>query len=211
MRHINKREEPQSFVDWKKKFKNKYGRFPGYNDLKGQPKEELKESLFSEQGYICCYCCKRIGASDSHIEHLRPKGDTKYQKISLEYENLFASCQGYSGDGENCGHRKGNKYDENLFVSPLDECEDKFMFTIRGRIRPVDDDERASYTINLLQLDTPQLNAAREAAIWASGAMEDLTDEERTELIQVYQNRDENGNYAEFSDAIMYMLKSGQA
>ena len=212
MKTIYKNDEPQEILQWKSKFKNKNGRVPRYSDLnevENLPhKIFLKNSLISEQGHICCYCCKPIDTKNSHIEHIRPKERNEYRAISLEYENLLASCQGYHDREENCGHSKDNAFNEELFVSPLEEnCESLFEFSNRGKIKAVDGNERAGYTIELLNLDTEQLNAARTEAMWVSGAMDELTEDECRRLLDKFQSVDERGRYAGFSDAIVYQLK----
>ena len=212
MKTIYKNDEPQEILQWKSKFKNKNGRVPRYsdlNDVENLPhKILLKNSLLSEQGHICCYCCKPIDTKNSHIEHIRPQERDEYRAISLEYENLLASCQGYHDRVENCGHSKDNAFNEELFVSPLEEnCESLFEFSNRGKIKAVDGNERAGYTIELLNLDTEQLNAARTEAMWVSGAMDELTEDECQKLLDKFQSVDERGRYAGFSDAIVYQLK----
>ena len=212
MKTIYKNDEPQEILQWKSKFKNKNGRVPRYSDLnevENLPhKILLKNSLLSEQGHICCYCCKPIDTKNSHIEHIRPKEREEYRAISLEYENLLESCQGYHDREENYGHSKDNAFNEELFVSPLEEnCESLFEFSNRGKIKAVDGNERAGYTIELLNLDTEQLNAARTEAMWVSGAMDELTEDECQKLLDKFQSVDERGRYAGFSDAIVYQLK----
>lgn len=212
MKRIYKNDEPQEILQWKSKFKNKNGRVPTYSDLNEvenlSHKIFLKNSLISEQGHICCYCCKPIDTKNSHIEHIRPKERNEYRAISLEYENLLASCQGYHDREENCGHSKDNAFNEELFVSPLEEnCESLFEFSDRGKIKAADGNERAAYTIELLNLDTEQLNAARTEAMWVSGAMDELTEDECRRLLDKFQSVDERGRYAGFSDAIVYQLK----
>lgn len=212
MKRIYKNDEPQEILQWKSKFKNKNGRVPRYSDLnevENLPhKIFLKNSLISEQGHICCYCCKPIDTKNSHIEHIRPKERDEYRAISLEYENLLASCQGYHDREENCGHSKDNAFNEELFVSPLEEnCESLFEFSDRGKIKAADGNERAAYTIEILNLDTEQLNAARTEAMWVSGAMDELTEDECRRLLDKFQSVDERGRYAGFSDAIVYQLK----
>lgn len=212
MKRIYKNDEPQEILQWKSKFKNKNGRVPRYSDLnevENLPhKIFLKNSLISEQGHICCYCCKPIDTKNSHIEHIRPKERDEYRAISLEYENLLASCQGYHDREENCGHSKDNAFNEELFVSPLEEnCESLFEFSDRGKIKATDGNERAAYTIEILNLDTEQLNAARTEAMWVSGAMDELTEDECQKLLDKFQSVDERGRYSGFSDAIVYQLK----
>lgn len=210
MKYIRKSAEPLEFTEWKRKFKNRYGRKPQYNDINEdkEQKKILKESLISEQGNICCYCCKRIDRIDSHIEHFRPKGNPLYNDLSLDYDNLLASCQGYHNQEENCGHSKGNEFDEELLISPLEEdCEENFKFSSRGKIMAADGNARAQHTIDLLKLDTPVLNSAREAAMWASGAMDDITEEECLLLLEKFRSKDIHGQYAGFCDAIIYQLQ----
>ena len=208
MKHIQKREEPAEIIKWKQKFKNIHERRPKYEDIVGEEKKILKDSLLSEQGNICCYCCKRIADANSHIEHFRPKGQPAYRDLSLEYDNLHASCQGYHNREENCGHVKLNEFDEDNLISPLEEdCEKNFKFSSRGKIMPVEGNERAKYTIGLLKLDTPVLNAARNTAMWESGSMEEMTGEECVQLLAKFSSKDENGQYAGFCDVIIYQLK----
>jgi hypothetical protein len=41
-----------------------------YEDYR--PKDPLKKALLTEQGYICCYCMKRISEEKMEIEHFKP-------------------------------------------------------------------------------------------------------------------------------------------
>lgn len=56
-------------------------------------KDALKKALLEDQGFICCYCGKRIENDlNTRIEHLKPKH--KYKEHVFSYRNLLASCQG---------------------------------------------------------------------------------------------------------------------
>lgn len=58
-------------------------------------KKKLKSSLLKDQGYICCYCGKRIlDDFRTILEHLNPK--SKYKDKTYDYTNLLASCDGGS-------------------------------------------------------------------------------------------------------------------
>lgn len=48
------------------------------------------------------------------------------------------------------------------------------------------------------------LNSAREAAMWESGAMYDISKEKCLQLLDKFGRKDEHGKYAEFCDAIIY-------
>ncbi|MFN0203869.1 MAG: retron system putative HNH endonuclease [Bacteroidia bacterium] len=60
------------------------------------PKKELQLALLQEQGYICCYCGKRIDETNMRIEHFFPK--THNKPCTYNYYNLHAACKG-GGEG----------------------------------------------------------------------------------------------------------------
>ena len=92
MKHIIKCSEPQAFADWKDQANEDWQ--PDYDDLSGAPKEAVKEALMKEQGYLCCYCERRLTDDDSHIEHLRPQSDPAVDP--LDFANMLCSCQNHS-------------------------------------------------------------------------------------------------------------------
>lgn len=53
---------------------------------------ELDASLIDEQGYICCYCGKRIPQDDFVREHFEDKSHNR--ALVFRYSNLLASCEG---------------------------------------------------------------------------------------------------------------------
>ena len=65
MKTIQKKSEPQELTDWKLAKPRKW------NDLKNPLKTIVKRALRREQGYICCYCERRLLESDSHPAALR--------------------------------------------------------------------------------------------------------------------------------------------
>ncbi|MCL2424893.1 MAG: TIGR02646 family protein [Oscillospiraceae bacterium] len=67
-----------------------------YDDLKGDPKQKVRESLVKEQGGICAYCMKRIQATseDMKIEHYLPKAKKEFRDKELCYQNMLAVCYG---------------------------------------------------------------------------------------------------------------------
>lgn len=207
MIYIRKKKEPEAVENWKKKFKNMHNRLPQYDDIQNvKEKIILKEALMQEQKYVCCYCCTRLTMKKSHIEHFRPKNKEEYMHLSLDYGNLFASCQGEKQLGNNCGHAKKNQFDENLMISPLDEnCEQHFVYQIDGMIEPADpEDEAAKYTIHVLALDEKRLCRARETALWESGIFTDSEDEKHQMLVKF-----DDPNVCElppYWDAIRYFL-----
>ena len=165
-----------------------------WDDFTNPHKAELHDVLLKEQGYICCYCGRRISSShDSHIEHLKPKSKShspSYAHLVVTYSNLLASCNGYTEEQESeyeeklkqkrdtprpaqefCGHKKGEWYDDKLTVSPLIEnCAEYFTYTAAGEIRSANIDriiekKAADQTIIQLGLNNEKLIREREKVI----------------------------------------------
>lgn len=132
-----------------------------YGDLDKVPggaaaRGELRRALIEEQYHICCYCCGRVTETRAHNEHIRPRD--RYPRESMDYNNIVASCK----SDVSCGQRKGSEFDERLFVSPLEtDCESHFGYYENGEIFGLD--ERGTYTIDLLNLNSRQLRDARKA------------------------------------------------
>lgn len=159
MLKVNKGLEPNFLLKYKKKYSPKS--WADYN--KENIKSELKENiLVLEQEEYCPYCEKRIYDNDGHIEHIKPRD--LYPKEFQDYNNLLVSCDSKN----NCGKFKGNKYKE-IFINPvIDNVENYFEYNIaNGEILPKSKDEssieyvRAKYTIDILNLNTYELQEAR--------------------------------------------------
>lgn len=132
----------------------------------------VKTSLAKEQGYICCYCGRRInGKDDTQIEHFFAKGTPAYVKLQLDYEtNLLACCDGGKTDSTTGTSMDQGQYCEAvkksniLPVNPLTiECEEKFLFAEDGEVIGVGKD--AEVTIDILNLNSPVIKNLRKYAI----------------------------------------------
>lgn len=127
-------------------------------------KREVKKSLIIEQLSYCCYCEDIIDVNrpsgsgvpvvSSHIEHFKPK--SIYPNLSLDYNNLFASCQSNS----TCGHKKG---DQQINVNLLSGAGLNFSYEFSGEIIGLNSD--ASDAINKLNLNNDLLVRQRKKGI----------------------------------------------
>jgi uncharacterized protein (TIGR02646 family) len=207
VRHIRKKTEPLSIL--------KSLTVSTYKDLNDseegkKARAELRKTLSQEQGYICCYCCRKLDPNDSHIEHLRPQ--ESYDHLSLEYNNLLVSCQGKLPNQEprHCGMAKDAWFDEDLMVSPLSEdCEEFFEYSLAGEILPTKNANRArsaQETIDRLQLNIRNLRDLREAAI-IPYFEKDLPIEDVLRLIESFTVTDAQGFYEPFAPALIHLLK----
>ena len=73
MKFINKNQEPKDLENWKQQDKMFLRGNPKWNRVQTSIKDVIRNSLREEQGYICCYCERRLLENDSHIEHFKPK------------------------------------------------------------------------------------------------------------------------------------------
>lgn len=201
MKYIQKGKEPQNFSDWKATQKS-LGVNYDYKYLSNPEKGAVHISLLSEQGYICCYCCMRVEQSNSHIEHLAPQSKTD-SELSLDYTNMLGSCGRYPNWPEYCGNKKGNLA---IGVSPLQaNCEEFFNYSSIGEILPTANNKDAQKTIKVLGLNHFDLTEGRKQAF---EALEGITQEEAELLAQVCQQRNAQGQYQPFCNAVLYFLKN---
>jgi len=104
MKSIRKQREPLSLVS------HRLTQHATYANL---DKTEVRDSLLQEQGYICCYCMRRIPEKSSNpgckIEHYlcqEENGDKE-----LQYSNMLLACTGQEGLPyrlQTCDSHKGN-------------------------------------------------------------------------------------------------------
>lgn len=95
MRPISKRPEPVAFTNWKASGNADWS--PTYADLRQPLKPIVLHALQTEQGWLCCYCERRIAPDSnddsSHIEHLRAQENTD-DAAAIDFQNMLASCNG---------------------------------------------------------------------------------------------------------------------
>ncbi|NBO63970.1 MAG: TIGR02646 family protein [Acidobacteria bacterium] len=205
MKHIKKQDEPKELSDWKALANEDWQ--PSYDNLSGETKNAIKNALIAEQGAICSYCERRLTNNDSHIEHFMPQSHPAADP--LDYGNLLCSCQNQIMNGEprHCGNLKGDWFNQDLLVSPLDpDCEKRFAFTGDGEIKSLKDyDLAAAETIKKLGLDIPKLNALRANAI--EPFLDDgLSHQDMQAFVSGYLNRDTSGQFGEFWTTIGYLF-----
>jgi uncharacterized protein (TIGR02646 family) len=182
-----------------------------YNSLSNPEKAAVRISLLSEQGYICCYCCRSVEQRNSHIEHLAPQSKTDLES-SVDYTNMLASCGRDTNKPEYCwpeycGNKKG---DLAIGVSPLQaNCEEFFNYSSTGEILPTANNlahqKDAKTTIEVLGLNHYDLTQGRIQALEALQGI--MTQEEAELLAQDCQKMNAQGRYQPFCNAVLYFLK----
>jgi len=208
MKYIVKDQNTPDFDEWNASASDDWQ--PTYDDLRGKEKKEVKDSLMKEQGHICCYCERRLTDGDSHIEHFNPRSNNAVDP--LDYANMLCSCQNQlkpkqEEEPRHCGHLKGDWFDDQLLVSPLDpDCAGHFSYTADGNIKPATkSDDAARITIAKLGLNIPKLIALREKAI-EPFLEEDLDDSDFFKFVGSYLLKNTDGMFIEFWTTIDYIF-----
>jgi uncharacterized protein (TIGR02646 family) len=134
----------------------------------------LSKELMEEQCGLCAYSeivpeNENLG---THIEHVVPKSlvpnrtfDVTNLIVSALSSNDLKSMNSIDYFG---GHAKENGYDSSLFISCLDNnCSQYFSYISNGLVEAkrgltLDDQEKAIYTIKLLNLNSPYLATIRK-------------------------------------------------
>lgn len=204
MRRITKGVEPQSLTQFKVDFPSLK-----YNDLDNGHENvriDIRSSCLYEQFYLCAYCCDRITINNSHNEHIIPQGSPLGQNLTLDFDNIVASCQSRN----HCGHRKDNKI---INVTPLmASCENEIVYQLNGKM--THRSQNAQSTISTLNLRNGGLVNKRKSIIdiVLFQYVEDLTElaleeNEYLELIidEIIQP-DSDGKLEAFSPVIVNIL-----
>ena len=157
MRHIVKGNEPRSLVEHRSQPYADYDNYP--------QKDDLRQSLLTEQGYICCYCMQRIAHDTIKIEHWQPQ--SIYPDLQLDYRNLLGACQGNQGQPQRLQHCDTRKGETEITINPADaskNCENFIKYRSNGQI--YSDDETINNELNeVLNLNLETLTRNRKAAM----------------------------------------------
>ena len=207
---INKKKEPYKWKQYRNTPNAKY-----------EPMEELRDSLYEEQGYICAYCMRRIPCKDRidgkltqedhRIEHIKPR--EHYPELQLDYKNMVACCPGHLGDNEHCGRLKSS---DEISFSPMDTAFIATIYYEDGKIKS--SNERYTKDIDdVLNLNDEALVKARKymlaetiALLNRAAGQKPWTKQMVERYIQKYNTMHaENGKmkYHPFCGIVTYYLK----
>ena len=171
MRHIQKRNEPQSLTQWRAAYQNDPNF--GYLLIEASLRREIRQALVAEQGGLCAYTGRRINEASCHIEHPKPQAHCMNGE-DVSFANMLSCVPAPNAPGLPYGaHKKGawpDATEEALFVSPLRPgCEERFSFTLNGEIKSSDPaDAAATKTIDQLGLNHALMQQFRRAAVEAT-------------------------------------------
>jgi uncharacterized protein (TIGR02646 family) len=156
------KSEP-SFFTQKKRTISKVNESIAWNEIE-DIRSQLREYILKhEQENMCAYCEKKIDSSKekSHIEHFKARNH--FPELTLEYSNLFVSCNHHF----HCGKKKDSsnlqKNDFNILISPLENNDEHFEYTFDGTIEGKTPNGR--FTQKILNLNEASLQEERKSII----------------------------------------------
>lgn len=119
---IQKREEPSSLTKYRKQ---SFAYYDGYDQ-----KEELREALLRDQGYICAYCMRRIenDRDKMKIEHWKAQNRLETEIEKLDFKIMLGVCDGCRGAKDQYTTCDEHRHGDELYVNPMNS---DMMATIR--------------------------------------------------------------------------------
>ena len=219
MKYIHKQAQPEKLTIW---IENKEQ--PSYGNLTKNMKKFIRKKLLEDQGYICCYCQKRItgiranGHIDTEIEHIKPQEDCTDIE-TVQYDNLLVSCDGNQLKNnsllrEEDRHCNNFRQSKPLDINPLSyDCEEKIYYDFLGGIHAKNNDIYAENTINNLNLSI--LHRVRKMYIEGllpNEVIENITDSQLEKMQNYFSKKsDIDGDgvmkYPEYSGVITNLLQ----
>lgn len=201
--------EPSFFTTFRLTPGATYQNMPSGNMFEFDVKRALKQSLLEEQGYICCYCMKRINMDNSTIEHWNPQ--CSLDNTNLDYSNLFVVCNGNPGKPKDthCDEHKGKIGIKYLPTDPKVESETKY----RGNGEIYSDDEDWNKCLNdVLNLNFLRLVLNRKAVV--DGVTASLSKIKGSaprgvldRKLREWNCKDNSGMFKEYCAVVIYYLK----
>ena len=207
MIYIKKGHEPASLTVYKKQ------KFAYYD---GCDKDDIREKLLEEQGYICAYCMRRIDKKHMKIEHWYPE-DRLSDVQTLDYRNMLGCCEGHisgtDGDDDTCDTHKGNTV---ITVNPLDSTTLQSIQyrSASGEIYSTRDDieKDLDKTLNLnsgchmlkmnrkhlLNQVITELRRLQKSGTWSRAVLEKVK--------AAYENKDAEGKKKEYAGIVIWYI-----
>lgn len=110
---IKKSREPKSLTEYKRQKHISYDGYPH--------KDELRELLLKDQGYLCAYCMRRIenDSSKMKIEHWVPQSKLKTELKKLDFKIMLGVCDGCRGAADKYTTCDEHRHNAELTVNPM--------------------------------------------------------------------------------------------
>jgi len=165
MRHVKKSSpEPSGLLEYRKTQKGP----TDWDSLSTPTKDAIRNRLIEDQGYLCCYCMRRISSTEMKMEHYVPRrGPDGDPERELDWSNMLAACDGNEGrrwSDQTCDTRKGSR---KLELDPQNSAHIRDLgYLPDGRLKVRSGDERRQQDIDdTLNLNSTTLKRNRKNAL----------------------------------------------
>ena len=208
MKQIFKTKEPISLTTYRAGIsKENLKNLEKFDTAPSNVKDELREKLLEEQGFICCYCMNRVESRSSKIEHFKPR--SLFRVEQLDYTNLFVAClggQGFSPCEQSCDTKKGK--DSLNYISLLSDIEKSIEYKKNGFIFSNNQDIDRELT-EILNLNHNLLRNNRQEAL--NQLFSDLKKRgwdvpTLKSTLEKYKHKNSKGKYRPYCEMIVYFL-----
>ena len=209
MREIQKTAEPHSLTQHRASSTGDYlADYDGYASM-----GDLRESLSSEQGGICCYCMQRIRPERDlmKVEHWHCQ--SRYEAEQLDYGNMLGACLGGEGQPGKMQHCDTKKGDSDLSRNPANPAHqiDSFVTflgdgTIESSNKQFNDELNSILNLNKARikenrksvLDSFIKNLPKKSGSYTKIELQNLIAE---------WNGDKGGDRREYCHVVVYYLR----
>ena len=171
-------------------------------------KQTIREALCEEQGFICCYCMKRIEPTPNKMQIAHIKSQSSHPDLDCSYSNMMGSCP----CNETCNQKQE---DRDLKLNPTDlshPVENYIRYEADGTI--VSDDNEIDKEINdYLNLNSKAQLLKRNREEIIKRVLKDLNAVQRNKRIKKAQDllafwsAFDGGERREYCGAAIWLLK----
>ena len=124
MKHIQKAGAPRGYSQWCVTVAGTTQ--ADYRELPATEKQALLVALIIEQGALCAYTMRRIGADSAHVEHIKPESRCRADQpeSDLDYGNMVA-C--FPREGMRRAYRYGAQKKDNWWKTTVQSLCRRFI------------------------------------------------------------------------------------
>ena len=208
MKQILKSKEPISLTTYRASISKKdLSTLEKFDTAPSKVKDELREQLLEEQGFICCYCMNRVEFRNSKIEHFNPRSNFRTEQ--LDYHNLFIAClggEGHTTNQQSCDTKKGNTQLKhiNLLVDIETSIEYKKDGFIYSNNSDIDRELNQILNLNYKLLKNNRQEVLNQLLIDLKKRGWDISNLKST--LENYKHKNSKGKYRPYCEMIVYFL-----
>lgn len=139
----------------------------------------VKATLKEESNFKCMYCESKVKhVAHEHIEHIKPKAQSKYPELTFEWSNLGLACP-------ICNMNKSDTYDENLpFLNPFVDEPSEHLVAAGPYVFAKPDRRRGELTQRVIDLNRPELIEQRLERVEFIRGLVDKYEQEQNETLK---------------------------